>query len=156
MTKQYQQPHGRNLRLGRFSEQGRIYLVTTVTEERNPVFKDLISARFVIQSMRYFHESASLTSLAYVLMPDHLHWLLVLDGEYSLSYVMRRFKGYTSLGINRLRQCSGRIWQSGYHDHALRREEDQLRLARYIVANPLRAGLVERIEDYPHWDAMWL
>ncbi|MES9878966.1 MAG: transposase, partial [Candidatus Sedimenticola sp. 1PA] len=29
-------------------------------------------------------------------------------------------------------------------------------LARYIVANPLRGGLVESIGDYPHWDAMWL
>jgi putative transposase len=29
-------------------------------------------------------------------------------------------------------------------------------IARYIVANPLRAGLVERLGDYPHWDAVWL
>jgi hypothetical protein len=29
-------------------------------------------------------------------------------------------------------------------------------LARYIVANPLRAGLVEHLGDYPHWDAVWL
>ena len=46
--------------------------------------------------------------------------------------------------------------QDGYHDHALRQEEDLRAVARYIIANPVRAGLVERIGDYPHWDAAWL
>ncbi|MEQ7866160.1 transposase, partial [Xanthomonas sp. WHRI 8393] len=35
--------------------------------------------------------------------------------------------------------------------------KDDLRLAaRYLIANPLRAGLVERVGDYPFWDAIWL
>jgi hypothetical protein len=38
----------------------------------------------------------------------------------------------------------------------LRREEDVLSVARYIVVNPLRAGLVARVGDYPLWDAVWL
>jgi hypothetical protein len=29
-------------------------------------------------------------------------------------------------------------------------------LARYVVANPVRAGLVQRVGQYPHWDAIWL
>jgi putative transposase len=49
-----------------------------------------------------------------------------------------------------------RLWQKGYHDRAIRREEDLLAVARYIVANPLRAGLVKRVGDYPLWDAVWL
>jgi putative transposase len=70
---------------------------------------------------------------------------------------MQLFKGYTSREINRL---SGfpqtKLWQRGFHDHAIRKDEDIKRIARYIVANPLRAGLVEKIEDYPLWDAIWL
>ena len=42
------------------------------------------------------------------------------------------------------------------YDHALRADEDVLAAARYIVANPLRAGLVGSIRDYPFWDAVWL
>jgi hypothetical protein len=38
----------------------------------------------------------------------------------------------------------------------LRQDEDVARVARYVVANPLRAGLVKRIGDYPLWDAAWL
>jgi len=48
------------------------------------------------------------------------------------------------------------VWQPGFHDHALRKEEDVRAVARYVVANPLRAGLVQRIGDYPHWNAIWL
>jgi putative transposase len=50
----------------------------------------------------------------------------------------------------------GRIWQDGFHDHALRKEEAVIDAARYIVANPLRAGLVGSVKDYSHWDAIWL
>jgi REP element-mobilizing transposase RayT len=47
-------------------------------------------------------------------------------------------------------------WQEGFHDHALRREEDLRDIARYIVLNPVRAGLVRNIREYPLWDAVWL
>ena len=50
----------------------------------------------------------------------------------------------------------GGLWQRGYHDRALRRDEDLKAAARYIVMNPLRAGLVKRPGDYPLWDAVWL
>jgi putative transposase len=48
------------------------------------------------------------------------------------------------------------LWQPGYFDRALRKEDDRLAVARYLVANPLRAGIVQRIGDYPHWDSVWL
>jgi len=51
---------------------------------------------------------------------------------------------------------SGPLWQQGFHDRALRREDDLVKMARYVVANPLRAGLVERLGDYPLWDAIWV
>jgi len=43
-----------------------------------------------------------------------------------------------------------------FFDHALRVDEDLRRIARYIVANPLRSKLVPRIEEYSLWDAVWL
>jgi len=36
------------------------------------------------------------------------------------------------------------------------KSEDLMKVARYIVANPLRAGLAGHLADYPHWDAIWL
>ena len=64
-----------------------------------------------------------------------------------------------SLSTKAVRHASGGnsvLWQRGFHDRALRREEDLVRMARYVVANPLRAGLVEKLGDYPLWDAIWV
>ena len=88
-------------------------------------------------------------------MPDHMHWLVQLQGR-SLDELMRRIKCNSARRINQQLGRQGALWQEGYHDRALRREEDVLSAARYIVANPLRAGLVKRLGDYPLWDALWL
>lgn len=86
---------------------------------------------------------------------DHLHWLIVLQKS-ALENTVRDFKSSTARQVNRMRETTGALWQAGFHDHAVRRDEDIQALARYIVANPLRAWLVSRVGDYPLWDAVWL
>jgi len=149
--------HGERLRKGRTSIEKQIYMITTVTYMRKPLFSDLTLGRVAINAMRFQHEKKFITSLAFVIMPDHVHWLFQLENESTLSSVIRQFKTYTSFKINFNSELKHkRIWQSGFHDHALRKEEDIKSIARYIVANPLRAGLVRNIGDYPLWDANWL
>ncbi len=152
-----QKPHSHRLRAGRISEPNRIYLLTTVTHNRKRLFSDIYLGRIVVRSMRHHHEAGYVSSLAYVVMPDHLHWLVGLPTGVTLSRLMQSLKSYTAREINyRCKTPGKRIWQSGFHDHALRQDEDILHTARYIVANPLRAGLVRRLGDYPLWDAIWL
>lgn len=144
------------LRLGWVSLAGTAYLVTVVSEGREPVFLDLFAARALVCELRNSDEQALTSSLAFVVMPDHLHWLFQL-GETSLSSVLRRLKSRSAIRINRLRGRPGaRVWQKGYYDHALRGDEPLRDVARYIVGNPLRAKLVEKLGDYPHWDAVWM
>jgi REP element-mobilizing transposase RayT len=145
-----------DLRKGRFSESNRIYFVTTVTHGRNNLFLDLRSARAVIQTMRHLDSAEYVHSLSWVVMPDHLHWLFQLNDKGSLSDVMKRMKAISARTVNQLLNRKGQVWQKSYHDHALRRDEDIKQLSRYIIANPLRAGLVDDIGKYPHWDAIWL
>lgn len=148
-------PHSKQLRIGRFSEDQRIYLLTATVEKREPVFMDFQLGRLLAAELKAAHVDGLVESLAWVVMPDHLHWLLVLQRG-SLSELMRRVKGRSARQINPLAGRNGRLWQDGFHDHALRHEEDVLPVARYIVANPIRAGLVQRVGDYPLWDAVWL
>ena len=144
-----------NLTKGRVSETGRAYSLTMVTEGRVPYFNDFYLARYLINEMRSLHDNEQMESLAWVLMPDHLHWLLILESD-DLSELMKQFKGSSSQLMNKKLQRQGTFWQRGFYDHAIRKEEDLRAAARYIVGNPLRAGLVESIGDYPHWDAKWL
>lgn len=145
-----ERPHGKNLRRGRASLPGQVYHITTVTVNREPVFSDLRNARLLINALHQAQVRDQASTLAFVVMPDHLHWLMQLGEGPSLSQVVRAVKAVTSHRLGK------GIWQKGFHDHALRRDEDLADVARYIVANPLRAGLVERLGDYPHWDAVWL
>lgn len=145
-----------NLRKGRHSAPGQMYLVTTVTAARRKLFADFTTARRVIAEMRRMHEGGNVISMAWVLMPDHLHWLFQLGESQTLARTMQGFKGRSARAINRDATLQLEIWQRGYHDHALRTEEDVQEVARYIAANPLRASLVQHLGDYPHWDAVWL
>lgn len=134
---------------GRYSHAGYSYHITTVTRERRPVFTDLTTGRVVVRELMALHTDEWAKTLCFMIMPDHLHWLMQL-GNKNLGQVMQRLKGRTS------RQLGGRLWQERYYDHAVRGEEDVRILARYIVANPLRSGLVNKLGDYPLWDAAWL
>lgn len=150
MDADHRQPHGRNLRKGRYSIPGQIYLVTTVTSNRARIFHDLYRARCAIHCIHDDTMAVHASTLAFVIMPDHVHWVLQLKERAPLPDVVRLYKARVSSNLGQ------RIWQRGFHDHALRMDEDVVDVSRYVVANPLRAGLVEHIGDYPHWDAVWL
>ncbi len=146
-----------DLRKGRYNESGRAYFVTTVLAKREAVyFHDFHCARLTITEMRTLHESGVINSLAWVVMPDHVHWLFQLGQSLTLSEVMKTYKARTAHRINNYLNRRGALWQKTFYDHAVREEEDIRGIARYIVANPLRAGLVKNIGEYPHWDAVWL
>jgi REP element-mobilizing transposase RayT len=151
-----EQPRGANLRTGRTSIVGQMYAVTAVTQDRQRYFDDGRLARVVVRVIRALVDDGLAASHAFVVMPDHFHWLVTLRGG-TLSALIARAKGRSARQINLLLGRSGaQVWQPGFHDHALRRDEDVREIARYIVANPLRAGLVRAIGDYPWWDAEWL
>jgi len=149
-------PHSRDLRKGRISEPERIYHIRTSTAPKRPLFTDFWLGWEVVKALRFLHERGDVESLAFVVMPDHLHWLICLSGARPLDAVMRSLKSYTARRINEHLASRGPIWQEGYFDRALRAEDDIKDVARYLVANPLRAGLCRRLGDYPLWDAKWV
>ncbi len=146
-----------DLRKGRYSEQQRVYFVTTILAEREQrYFTDFSCARYVVAEMRALHDDRVVCSLAWVIMPDHVHWLFQLGERMDLSAAIKRFKARSAYRVNGYLNRQGALWQKSFYDHALRKDEDVRGVARYIAANPLRAGLVEHIGDYPLWDAIWL
>jgi len=146
---------GCGLRKGRYSEVGQVYLLTVVVDQRVAVFADWRLGRLLVEQLRLAEASGMVRSQAFVLMPDHLHWLVELKRG-SLAELMCRVKSRSCRSINLCCGSNGRLWQRGYHDRALRRDENLQATARYIVMNPLRAGLVRRLGDYPLWEAVLL
>lgn len=98
-----------NLRKGRYSETGRLYNITTVTHQREPLFHDLRCARIVIAEMRHLADEGLIDSQAWVLMPDHLHWLFALRQEITLGKAMNLFKGRSSRAVNQQLNRTGHL-----------------------------------------------
>jgi putative transposase len=87
--------------------------------------------------------------LAYCFMPDHLH--LVLEGSHETSD-LRRFAKVAKQRVSYVfRRVLGvpTLWQEGYYERVLRSDEATDVVVRYVLDNPVRAGLVMRAEDYP-------
>jgi REP element-mobilizing transposase RayT len=138
-----------NLRKGRFSKGDQIYHCTFSTLKNENVFSDFNTARVMISILRNDENNGLTYTYAFVVMPDHIHWLFELKGG-SLSTAIKRVKSIFSWIYKR------KIWNKGFYDHAIREDKDLIATARYIVANPLRAGLVDNVGNYPHWDCIWL
>ena len=86
-----------------------------------------------------------------MVMPDHIHAVIQLGCNKTLSEVMHSLKTFTARRINEQRSERGAVWQEGYHDHGIRRAESLNEIIRYCYHNPVRQGIVKQAEDYPYW-----
>lgn len=89
-------------------------------------------------------------------MPDHFHALLRLGETTDLARCVQRIKGRSSAACRSRMRDPVPVWSRAFHDHAVRREEDLDAMARYVIGNPVRAGLAADVMGYPYWDAAWL
>jgi REP element-mobilizing transposase RayT len=87
-------------------------------------------------------------------MPDHWHGLVQLGSSTSLSSLTRAIKSNTARSLPE--SISRPVWASGFHDRTVRKDQDLKATARYIIMNPVRAGLVSSPRFYPYWNAMWI
>ena len=145
-----------SLRRGRVSLPGYVYLITATTRDRRRVFADF---RLAAVAARSFGDNGLLgdnSLLAWVLMPDHAHWLLRLGVRTDLAGSVARIKSGIARRVNAAGNLEGSLWSRAFHDHAMRREEDIERTAKYITHNPVRAGLVTDVGEYPFWNSVWV
>src|SRR5690349_11839899 len=125
------------LRAGRVSLPLQVYLLTAVTARRKKYFAHPGIARAASRCMLRPDCWGDAQLLAWVLMPDHWHGLVRLGQDDELSLVMNRMKAVVSRKLG-LEHGTGTIWARGFHDRAMRQEDDLRAAARYIVANPVR------------------
>lgn len=85
--------------------------------------------------------------LAWVYMPDHVHWLLEGRTESSdLKAAMKLARQRSAVAFRQSAEDS--LWQPGFHERVLRRTDDTESVANYILNNPVRAGLAIKATDY--------
>ena len=141
-------PHQRNLRKHRVSKPGLCYFITTNVRGEQPLLAHAGCAQIVIDALRWLVDQGRIGLLGYVVMPDHLHFAMMLQPGQALSSVVNSLKSYTARRINELRGTHGAFWEPQYYDHVLRTPQSFTAKLNYMHANPVRQGLVEDPEEY--------
>ncbi|MBQ2948295.1 MAG: transposase [Clostridia bacterium] len=130
--------------------QRRAYFITVCTKERREILAEICRGgalllplgEIVDREIRALPQKYDAAVDAYVIMPNHIHMILILRGDAdasSVSDILCALKSVTTKNANRLDGCAGRqIWQRSFHDHIIRDERDYLKIWRYIEENPQR------------------
>jgi REP element-mobilizing transposase RayT len=149
----------------RISRDNPCYYLTSVAKDRLPVFQTEKIKQIVCKALDEARKSANLLIFAYVIMPDHLH--LITNGERTISEVVRYTNGitakrvidylkennYTSSLLKLRQETKQRNYKHSLFEHhpnafSINNEGTFMQKVNYIHQNPVRAGLVEKAEDY--------
>lgn len=125
------------------------YFLTFCTLHRRRSFEHAGTADSARLQILRTASDESFAVLAYCLMPDHAH--LLIEGLTDQADMLRFVKlAKQRSGALHATENGGRLWQKGYYERVLREEDDLQAIARYILAHPVRAGLVTTPLDYPY------
>ena len=147
--KPYRRPQNQRLDAALYSDPGRVCFFTLRAYRRRSPFTNASLNLMIIDTLREEQERQDCEISVYCLMPDHLHFLIRPRREgVSVLKFTDQFKGKTTNRSWRL-GWGGKLWQQRYYDHIIRRDESLRAIAEYILANPVRASLVETPDQ---WD----
>jgi len=124
-----------------------IVFVTACTKDRKPILADDLVHEHLVDSWR---EAKSWLVGRYVIMPDHVH-LFCAPAELRPKPLLQWMSFWKSRSAQYWpRPNEAPIWQRHFWDTQLRRGQSYDEKWDYVVDNPLRAGLVERAQDWPY------
>lgn len=132
----------------RFEEKGFPYFVTTVVKHRQSIFTSQLAAASLRDVLDRCRHRYRFLVLSYVIMPDHLHAVIVPGPSDTISSVMRYTKGTFAREYNAQRRIEGAVWQPRFYDTVVRNIRSLNSRIRYIEENPVQAGLVTQPNDY--------
>ncbi len=126
---------------------GAVYHVTSRGNEKKPVFKDEHDREKFLNTLQHVNKRYNWICHAYCLMTNHYH-LLIETPEGNLSLGMRQLNGvYTQL-FNKHHGRNGHLFQGRYKAILIQKDSHLLEVCRYVVLNPVRAGMVEAPEAW--------
>ena len=149
----------------RVYDQGGVYFVTFTVHQWVDVFTRRSYVDILLENLRYCQQHKGLKIYAWVIMTNHCHFIVRTEG-FKLSDVIRDFKKHTSKKIfeaieaNELESRKRWLlwllkkedhiwfWEEGYHGEEITSQKFCDTKVNYIHMNPVRAGIVEKEEEY--------
>ncbi len=146
--KPYRPPKNQRLDPELYQDANRVTFITIrAYRNQSPFVRDDLN-ELIVDILRVEQERQQCAVFTYCLMSDHLHFLGSPRKEgVSVLTFTDQFKGKAT-NLSWTVGWRGKLWQPRYYDHIVRAEEDLRAIAKYILNNPVRKGLVERAEDW--------
>ena len=110
--------------------------------------RDRLVAKLVEDALLFHHEKKYRLT-AWVIMPNHLHFLATPLEHVELSQIAHSLKSYTAHEANKLLNRRGQFWQHEPFDRYIRNHKHFVSVIRYIEDNPVKAGLCAKPQDWP-------
>jgi putative transposase len=126
---------------------GAVYHVTSRGNGRKDIFEDDRDRLIFLSILGSVVKRYNWLCHAYCLMDNHYH-LMLETPDANLSAGMRQLNGVYTQSYNRRHQKPGHIFQGRFKAILIQKENYLLELCRYVVLNPVRAGLVKKVEDW--------
>ncbi len=110
-------------------------------------------APIIVEALHY-RDRREYDLLAFCVMSNHVHLVCTPlqkeDGSYYALYrIMQSLKRHTARQSNLVLQRQGAFWQDESYDHVARDAGELQRIIRYVINNPVKAGLVSNWQDWP-------
>jgi len=135
------------LRRGRVSIPHEEYFLTLCTEDRRTGLGSPAAAPAILTELSALDADYTWQLRCAVVMPDHVHALVVLGERLALGKSIARLKSKTKPSLLSLDPALA--WERDFYDHRVREGEDRIALFLYIFLNPYRAGLRARTDRWP-------
>jgi len=107
------------------------------------------AARLFIEILYEVRQETGFHLLAFAVMPDHVHIVLKPSSAARLGRIVQLIKGRFARRYNQGDGRAGAVWQSRYHERALRSERELFAAIEYVHENPVAAGLATMASDFP-------
>lgn len=122
--------------------------VTTKTLNNAPLFANEDTAQLFLSTLFELKDRYQFQLLSFVIMPDHVHLLLVPSATYTISALMQKIKGLFAKKYRDYTGNHGSFWQKSFYDFTIYSEKKLIEKALYIHQNPVRRGLVTDAINY--------
>ncbi|MGH8104283.1 MAG: transposase [bacterium] len=125
----------------------RTTFVTLNTQGHQPVFTEARIINVHLEVLRHLSDRMDMPVICYCYMPDHAHLMIASDQPRRLHAFIRAYKRQTWTLYRR--ESRKPLWERANSFYHLRKDEDLLKMAQFILENPVRAGLRVDYRDYP-------
>ena len=136
-------------------QETRTNFVTSATWNRKSILQSHRLCDLLMDLLRENRAKKRFEIHEFVFMPDHVHFILTPAPVVSLEKAIQFIKGGFSYRAKKELNLPGEIWQKGYNEHRIKDADEYAQHVEYIWMNPVKAGLVERPDDYPYSSARW-